>query len=199
VSVFISHKKVRDAGAVPLADQLLEGELAVNVADGSVFTKLESGEVMKVGGEMVSAQSGNSIDTLAGTWTPTIKGDTTNPTVTYDAKGTKGRYVKIGSIVQVSCQVTLTAKSSGSGYVYIAGLPFPPANISAIGIANFSGWTTYGPTWANITTASRIVFRRPTTVSSLEQTALLTCDNLSATTKVFLSGSYITNATEPAS
>lgn len=198
MAVFISHKKVLEAGGIPLADMVEIGELVVNVADGNLFTKLESGEVMRVGGEMSASQQGSAIDSMAGTWTPTIKGDTTDPTVTYDAKGTKGRYVKVGSIVQVSCQVTLTAATGGSGYVYIAGLPFAPANISSIGIANFSGWTTYGPTWANITTASRIIFRRPSTVGGLEQTALLTCANLSASTKVFLSGSYITNDVEPA-
>lgn len=196
--VFISHKKVLESGGIPLADMVEVGELVVNVADGNIFTKLESGEVMRVGGQAATSQQTSSASSMAGTWTPTIKGDTTDPTVTYDAKATKGRYVKVGSIVQVSCQVTLTAATGGSGYVYIAGLPFAPANISSIGIANFSGWTTYGPTWANLTTASRIVFRRPNTVGGLEQTALLTCDNLSATTKIFLSGSYITNDVEPA-
>ena len=198
MSVFISHKKVLEPGGIPLADRVEVGELVVNVADGRIFTKLASGEVMQVGGEAVSTQQASATESMAGTWTPTIKGDTTDPTVTYDAKGTRGRYVKIGSIVQVFCQVTLTAATGGSGYVYIAGLPFAPSNLSAIGIGNFSGWTTYGPTWANITTSSRIVFRRPNTVGGLEQTALLTCANLSASTRIFLSGSYITNDVEPA-
>lgn len=60
-----------------------------------------------------------------GTWTPTITGSTTNPTITYiDQKGT---YVKVGRLVTISCAFSYSAASGGSGNLQISGLPFPSA------------------------------------------------------------------------
>jgi len=56
-----------------------------------------------------------------GTWTPTLEGSTTNPTVSYGNR--KGYYTKIGNQVTAHCFVSGTF-SGGSGGVRIAGLPF---------------------------------------------------------------------------
>lgn len=50
----IKHKRSTTAGAVPAAGALVEGELAINVADGRVFAKKANGSVV-----CVSAEPGN--------------------------------------------------------------------------------------------------------------------------------------------
>jgi hypothetical protein len=57
-----------------------------------------------------------------GTWTPTVGGSAGNPTVTYVAQ--IGKYVKIGRVVHIFCQLRLSASSGGSGNLLINGLPF---------------------------------------------------------------------------
>lgn len=44
----IRHKRSTTAGAVPAAGALVEGEIAVNVADGKVFVKRSNGTVSNV-------------------------------------------------------------------------------------------------------------------------------------------------------
>lgn len=44
----IKHKRSTTAGAVPATGALVEGELAVNVADGKVFVKRSNGSVTNV-------------------------------------------------------------------------------------------------------------------------------------------------------
>ena len=72
----------------------------------------------------VSASSNpNTLDDYEeGDWTPTITGSSSNPTVTYTQQ--RGRYTKIGRIVSVTCQISTSALSGGSGDLRISGLPF---------------------------------------------------------------------------
>jgi hypothetical protein len=63
-----------------------------------------------------------------GTFTPTLTASTSNPTVTYDATSTSGRYTKIGNQVTISFEVRWTALSGGSGDVRISNLPFTAFN-----------------------------------------------------------------------
>ena len=63
-----------------------------------------------------------------GTWTPVLIGSGGNPTVTYSVQD--GRYTKIGRIVYVEFDITMTAKSGGSGDATIAGLPFTKSNVA---------------------------------------------------------------------
>lgn len=65
-----------------------------------------------------------------GTWTPTYTTDGTDfDSVNYDSR-THGRYVKIGSLVYVSCVVYTDSITVGSasGDVLIGGLPFTVSN-----------------------------------------------------------------------
>ena len=65
-----------------------------------------------------------------GTWTPTYTTDGTDfDSVNYDSR-THGRYVKIGSLVYVSCLVQTDGITVGSasGDVLIGGLPFTASN-----------------------------------------------------------------------
>lgn len=46
----VRHKRSSTPGAVPLAASLVTGELAINTADGVVYTKKEDGSVASIGG-----------------------------------------------------------------------------------------------------------------------------------------------------
>ncbi len=78
-----------------------------------------------------------------GTFTPTLGGTTTNPTVTYSIQ--RGRYTKIGRLVTVECYVAWSAFSGGSGNVNVGGLPFtidPNTGASGGGaVSYFDGFT----------------------------------------------------------
>jgi hypothetical protein len=57
-----------------------------------------------------------------GTWTPSIGGGTTNPTVTYTTQ--YGRYVKVGRSIVYAFDIRYSAISGGSGDIIIRGFPF---------------------------------------------------------------------------
>jgi hypothetical protein len=46
----IRHKRSSTTGATPSAGSLVTGELAINTADGKLFTKKDSGSVVEIGG-----------------------------------------------------------------------------------------------------------------------------------------------------
>lgn len=46
----VRHKRSTTPGAVPSAASLVTGELAINTADGIVYTKKEDGSVASIGG-----------------------------------------------------------------------------------------------------------------------------------------------------
>jgi len=57
-----------------------------------------------------------------GTWTPAVRGSSTDPTVGYAY--ISARYVKIGSYVWVQYGLKVSSVSGGSGEIYVSGLPF---------------------------------------------------------------------------
>ena len=62
-------------------------------------------------------------DVETGTWTPSLAGSTTNPSLTYNTAA--GAYEKIGAFVHASFFMNVGAVSSqGSGQLRISGLPF---------------------------------------------------------------------------
>lgn len=58
-----------------------------------------------------------------GTFTPTLTGSGSNPTVSYTSS-TGGIYTKVGNKVSISFEVRWSSLSGGSGLAYISGLPF---------------------------------------------------------------------------
>ena len=61
-----------------------------------------------------------SADVKVGTWTPTLSGS-----VTYSTRS--GQYIKIGNMVWINCDITLSSKGSTSTALSISGLPFTPS------------------------------------------------------------------------
>jgi len=57
-----------------------------------------------------------------GSWTPTFTSTSTQPTVTYTSQ--IGNYTKIGNLVYVSCLISVSAASGGTGSLFVNGLPF---------------------------------------------------------------------------
>jgi hypothetical protein len=61
-----------------------------------------------------------------GTFTPTLLGSGSNPTVTYSNQS--GKYTKIGRLVTINIYLSTSDYSGGSGNIRIGGLPFAAAN-----------------------------------------------------------------------
>ena len=64
-----------------------------------------------------------------GTFTPNLKGTTTDPTVSYNSR--YGTYTKVGNLVLCQISVDMTSVSGGSGSAIIGDLPFTSANNGA--------------------------------------------------------------------
>ena len=95
-----------------------------------------------------SSANANTLDDYEeGTWTPVYTAQTTNPTVTYTYN--TGTYVKIGKLVYLSCRMTVSTVSGGSGLLFITGLPFPAlSDQTAFGAGSLgykASWVTNGP------------------------------------------------------
>ena len=107
------------------------------------------GDVTVNTGNLVMGTSGKGIDFSAtggsgdsevftdferGTWTPTLKASSTDPTTSDITVG--GHYVKIGSLVHVQCYFSrFDIDNAGSGTARIGGLPFNVGNL---------GYTPFG-------------------------------------------------------
>jgi hypothetical protein len=65
-----------------------------------------------------------------GTFTPTIAGTTAAGTATYTTQA--GKYTKVGNTVVVTCRLDWSLHT-GTGSIYIAGLPFAPAGQNTVG------------------------------------------------------------------
>ena len=67
--------------------------------------------------------SANTLDDYEeGTWTPTLLGASSNPTVGYVVQ--TGHYTKTGNAVNLYCRLQTNSRSGGSGTALIGGLPF---------------------------------------------------------------------------
>ena len=104
-----------------------------------------------------------------GSWTPTLIGTTTNPTVTYGLQ--RGVYTKVGRVVTVSAYIGWSAFSGGSGNVAFGNLPFTIE--SSVGsscggsIAYFDGFTlSVGRTSVGLLGASNTTYSTPTCFGS---------------------------------
>ena len=61
-----------------------------------------------------------------GTWTPTVKGSSSDGSYTYDESRRWGKYSKVGNIVFVSFCFRINGGGAGSGSTQIWGLPYTP-------------------------------------------------------------------------
>ena len=137
------------------------------------FSIASTGNVSIANGNVVMSTSGKGIDFSAtasgsgtmtsellddyeeGTWTGTITGSTTNPTIPVTATG---RYTKVGR--QVSVQIAFEGVSTvgASGNVGMSGLPFANTALRSIGTAGtFTGATFTGTLISVIGASSNLI------------------------------------------
>jgi len=84
-----------------------------------------------------ASSDANTLDDYEeGTWTPTLGGQTTDPSsVTYITQ--TGNYTKIGNVVCIFGKLAVSAITGGSGFAIIKGLPFTIKN-SNVGAGCFA-------------------------------------------------------------
>jgi hypothetical protein len=110
------------AGTVSVADS--NGIISAN---GIAFPATQS----------ASANANTLDDYEEGTFTPTLVGSSTNPTVTYTTQS--GSYTKVGNMVTVYIRIQASSISGGSVNMRIGGLPFTSGSArSGCGVGYFS-------------------------------------------------------------
>jgi hypothetical protein len=133
--------------------------LRLSTSDNERIRIETAGDVKIVTGNVVMATSGKGIDFSAtasgsgtmtsellddyeeGTWTGTLTGGTTNPTIPVTATG---RYTKIGRVVTVQIYFDNVNTLGASGLIGITGLPFTNnASVGSTGSPNFYNIATF--------------------------------------------------------
>ncbi len=168
-------------------------------ADPGADTLAASGTLSVLGGKIlfpavqVPSANVNTLDDYEeGTWTPVIGGSGGTSGQTYSAQA--GTYIKIGSMVWASCDVTLSAKGSITGSLEIHGLPFTAANAAQ---AQYGGAVAYwNSTSSSFVSMSSFVTLNTTIAPILGTTAAatgmsgLTTSDISNTTHFIISYVY---------
>jgi len=154
---------------------------------GTVITNGTSIQLTNVSGitfpatQSASADANTLDDYEEGTWTPVLTFGATNQTITVPI----AKYVKVGKSVTINMQVTWAAKS-GSGRVFITGLPF--AKEAGGTIALLAGCPA-----GTVTTLAAIFYNVDgggTTLNFAEQAGDIDSASLAASGSLFCSGTY---------
>jgi hypothetical protein len=134
-------KRSSESNAIPKVDELVEGELALNTADGSLYTKMVDGSILRLNSQADLEAIADRIQTLEsrvdelvgeagyieyGEWVPTVgtAGGTTvvQPDVDYDIQ--YGLYSRVGTQVTVNGRLRFTATNGQGNALVLFGLPF---------------------------------------------------------------------------
>lgn len=134
-----------------------------------------------------ASSDANTLDDYEeGTWTPTVLGTSTNPTVSYQGNN-GGRYIKIGKMVYLQCYLRWLTLSGGSGNATVGGLPYTTANATqAIGLSGVTEWSGSFPTNAT--------YPVPSLESGINQTFLYILRNGPGVSSANLAVSALANA-----
>jgi hypothetical protein len=131
------------------------GRLLIGTATANTSgAKLQTSDGLTFPATAVASADPNTLDDYEeGTFTPSYKADTTNPTLGYGSIN-RGKYTRIGRIVHVQIMLQSTAVSvTGSGSLFVGDLPFSPQ------VDDFGGYGTFSIGWNtafNLATGERI-------------------------------------------
>jgi hypothetical protein len=128
-----------------------------------------------------------------GTFTPTLVGTTTDPTVTYGLQ--RGRYTRIGRLVTLEVYVTWTAFSGGSGNVAVGSFPFTiDSATGAYGggaVSLLNGFTlTVGRTSAGLQPQPGTIYATPTCFGSAATTQFIAVGSVAASGAITFTLTY---------
>jgi hypothetical protein len=101
-----------------------------------------------------------------GTWTPTLLGSITNPSITYISRS--GSYTKVGRQVTCNFEIGTSSNIGGVGNIRISGLPF------TVGIRSYIAVATYN---INNTATDPMSIFAEINASGTEMLLLQTADN----------------------
>ena len=141
-----------------------------------------------------ASSDANTLDDYEeGTWTPTLIGTTTNPTVTYNLQ--RGLYTKVGRTVTISVYMAWSAISGGSGNIAVGNFPFTiestPGTYGGGAVAYFDGFTfTAGRTSVGLWPQSGLTYATPTCFGSAVTTQLITVASVAASGTISLTLTY---------
>ena len=136
--------------------QHANGTTALTIAANGQMTlantplQLTGGQIQFPATQIASADGNTLDDYEEGTWTPTFGGSSSNPTVSYNFR--YATYVKVGRLVTLNLHLRTSSVSSGSGDVWINGLPFA--------VDNTSSYTTVGAMYQFGTNGNYATFAR---------------------------------------
>ena len=130
-----------------------------------------------------------------GTWTPTLVGTTTNPTVTYGLQ--RGIYTKVGRVVIVTVYMSWSAFTGGSGNVGFGSLPFTIEGAvgagSAGAVGQFDGFTlSVARTSVGIYASPNTTYCTPTCFGSGVSTQFIPVGDVAAAGSVMFQITYST-------
>ena len=158
----------------------IKGSTTIGVGNA---TPSASGAGITFPASQSASSDANTLDDYEeGTWTPVLKFDANTQTITIN----QATYVKVGRSVTINMQISWSAKS-GSGRVFITGLPF--AKESGGTIALLAGC----PAGSVITLAAIFynVDSNNTILNFAEQAGDINSVSLAASGSLFCSGTYL--------
>lgn len=131
-----------------------------------------------------ASTNANTLDDYEeGTFTPTIDGSSSSPTVTYTTQN--GTYTKVGNVVSAYFYIEGSARTGGTGDLVIRGLPFACATSKTMG----GNIITYQVSWG----ATGCLYPTFTSDGSTAFYVLGSANNGSGWTRVGITS--VTNAT----
>jgi hypothetical protein len=171
------------------------GNLGIGVtpsnANGGVL-QLKSGITFPA--TQVAATDANTLDDYEeGTFTPTLTRSGTAPTVTYTIQG--GFYTKIGNMVTCTVALGWSANTGGTGYWYVASLPFTSKNsancVASSAIGDYTGFTlAVGTTQVGLEVNPNVTYGVFQCSGSAVTSAVI--NTVAATGSIYLSFTYFT-------
>jgi len=138
----------------------------------------------------VPSANQNTLDTYAeGSWTPVLEFGGASTGITYSTQ--TGSYVKVGKLVTVSMNITLTSKGSSTGLAAVNGLPFTVGK-TGLGPTSFQNMSAnvWGLKGVAVETTASVLFQydSPPTVVNTDDT------DFTNTSILIWSASYIADA-----